>query len=106
MAKVALTNIYLVNWYGFINTKIPIGRDLTLITGENECGKSTILDAMKYAFTGDVEFNKSSSSQNVGGQQEDAVLLHPLSDRPQRRDLFQAGGADAECVQPYLAGIP
>ena len=36
MAKVALTNIYLVNWYGFINTKIPIGRDLTLITGENE----------------------------------------------------------------------
>lgn len=67
MAKVALTNIYLVNWYGFINTKIPIGRDLTLITGENECGKSTILDAMKYAFTGDVEFNKSSSSQNVGG---------------------------------------
>ena len=30
MAKVALTNIYLVNWYGFINTKIPIGRDLTL----------------------------------------------------------------------------
>ena len=51
MAKVALTNIYLVNWYGFINTKIPIGRDLTLITGENECGKSTILDAMKYAFT-------------------------------------------------------
>ena len=98
MAKVALTNIYLVNWYGFINTKIPIGRDLTLITGENECGKSTILDAMKYAFTGDVDFNKSSSSQNV--------LLHPLSDRPQRRDLCQAGGADAECVQPYLAGIP
>lgn len=67
MAKVVLTNIYLVNWYGFINTKIPVGRNLTLITGENECGKSTILDAVKYAFTGDVEFNKSSSSRNAGG---------------------------------------
>lgn len=67
MAKVVLTNIYLVNWYGFINAKIPVGRDLTLITGENECGKSTILDAVKYAFTGDVEFNKSSNTQNAGG---------------------------------------
>lgn len=67
MAKIALTNIYLVNWYGFVNTKIPVGKDLTLITGENECGKSTILDAVKYAFTGDSEFNKSSSAYNVGG---------------------------------------
>lgn len=67
MAKIVMTNIYLVNWYGFINTKIPVGKDLTLITGENECGKSTILDAVKYAFTGDSEFNKSSSVHNVGG---------------------------------------
>lgn len=67
MAKIVLTNIYLVNWYGFINTKIPVGADLTLITGENECGKSTILDAVKYAFTGDAEFNKSSTVHNVGG---------------------------------------
>jgi hypothetical protein len=67
MAKIVLANVYLVNWYGFINTKIPIGSDLTLITGENECGKSTILDAIKYAFTGDAEFNKSSSVHNVGG---------------------------------------
>lgn len=67
MAKIVLTNIYLVNWYGFINTKVPVGRDLTLITGENECGKSTILDAVKYAFTGDSEFNKSSSVHHIGG---------------------------------------
>lgn len=67
MAKIVLTNICLINWYGFIYTKIPVGKDLTLITGENECGKSTILDAVKYAFTGDAEFNKSSSIHNVGG---------------------------------------
>lgn len=67
MSKIVLTNIYLVNWYGFINTKIPAGANLTLITGENECGKSTILDAVKYAFIGDFEFNKSSSAHNIGG---------------------------------------
>lgn len=67
MSKIVLSNIYLVNWYGFINTKIPVGQNLTLITGENECGKSTILDAVKYAFTGDTEFNKSSSVHNIGG---------------------------------------
>lgn len=67
MSKIVLTNIHLVNWYGFINTTIPIGANLTLITGENECGKSTILDAVKYAFTGDFEFNKSSATHNIGG---------------------------------------
>ena len=75
MAKIALTNIYLVNWYGFVNTKIPVGKDLTLITGENECGKSTILDAVKYAFTGDSEFNKSSSAYNVGGGRRIGCLM-------------------------------
>lgn len=67
MTRIVLTNIYLVNWYGFINTKIPVGKNMTLITGENECGKSTILDAVKYAFTGDSEFNKSSGVHNAGG---------------------------------------
>lgn len=67
MTKTTLTNIHLVNWYGFINTTIPVGANLTLITGENECGKSTILDAVKYAFTGDYEFNKSSATHNIGG---------------------------------------
>lgn len=67
MPKIVLANIHLVNWYGFINTTIPVGANLTLITGENECGKSTILDAVKYAFTGDYEFNKSSATHNIGG---------------------------------------
>lgn len=73
MAKIVLKHIYLVNWYGFINRKIPVGQDLTLITGENECGKSTILDAVKYAFTGDTEFNKSTNAGSVGG---DKRTLH------------------------------
>ena len=53
MNKTILRNVHLVNWYGFNNITIPISENLTLISGENECGKSTILDAIKYAYTGD-----------------------------------------------------
>ena len=56
MNKTILRNIHLVNWYGFSNRTIPVSENLTLISGENECGKSTILDAVKYAYTGDTQF--------------------------------------------------
>ncbi len=66
--KTILTKVHLINWYGFIDEIIPISPRLTLISGENECGKSTILDAIKYAYTGDTLFNKSSAgaSQGIG----------------------------------------
>lgn len=66
MSKIALQNIRLINWYGFTNTTIPVSENLTLISGENECGKSTILDAIKYAYTGDTQFNKATSGYNAG----------------------------------------
>ena len=66
MSKTVLTRVHLVNWYGFIDVIIPIAEDLTLISGENECGKSTILDAIKYAFTGDTQFNKASTGGATG----------------------------------------
>ncbi len=66
MSKIALRNIRLINWYGFTNTTIPVSENLTLISGENECGKSTILDAIKYAYTGDTQFNKATSGYNSG----------------------------------------
>ena len=46
MEKIVLKNIYLLNWYGFVGVTIPVDEDLTFITGENESGKSTILDAI------------------------------------------------------------
>lgn len=64
--KIILKSIHLVNWYGFSNTTIPVSENLTLISGENECGKSTILDAVKYAYTGDTQFNKATSGYNTG----------------------------------------
>ena len=66
MNKTVLRNIHLVNWYGFSNVTIPVSENLTLISGENECGKSTILDAIKYAYTGDTQFNKATSGYNTG----------------------------------------
>ncbi len=66
MNKIVLRNIRLINWYGFTNTTIPVSENLTLISGENECGKSTILDAVKYAYTGDTQFNKATSGYNTG----------------------------------------
>lgn len=66
MSKIVLRNIRLVNWYGFTNATIPVSENLTLISGENECGKSTILDAIKYAYTGDTQFNKATSGYNAG----------------------------------------
>lgn len=66
MNKTILRNIHLVNWYGFTNKTIPVSENLTLISGENECGKSTILDAIKYAYTGDTQFNKATSGYNTG----------------------------------------
>lgn len=66
MNKTILRNIHLVNWYGFSNRTIPVSENLTLISGENECGKSTILDAIKYAYTGDIQFNKATSGYNTG----------------------------------------
>ena len=62
MSKIVLRNVQLINWYGFTNTVVPVAENLTLISGENECGKSTILDAIKYAYTGDTQFNKATSA--------------------------------------------
>lgn len=66
MSKIVLRNVQLINWYGFTNTVVTVAENLTLISGENECGKSTILDAIKYAYTGDTQFNKATSGYNTG----------------------------------------
>lgn len=60
--KIALSKVRLINWYGFNNDEQDISDQITLITGDNGVGKSTLLDAIKYAFDGDSEFNYSASS--------------------------------------------
>lgn len=81
MNKTILRNIHLVNWYGFSNKTIPISENLTLISGENECGKSTILDAIKYAYTGDTQFNKANMKvkiENISDNVANDILVYRI----------------------------
>ena len=79
MEKIVLRNIYLLNWYGFVDVTIPVDDDLTFVTGENESGKSTILDAFKYAFIGDTEFNKSSGAAKRDLKSYTRCLIDPTT---------------------------
>ena len=61
-----LKKIKLVNWHIFTNHTIEIEGN-TLITGENACGKSTLMDAIYFVLSGGDKrnFNKAASE---GGQ--------------------------------------
>ena len=52
MNKTILRKVHLVNWYGFSNRTIPLSEHLTLISGENECGKSTLFAFFVFMFYG------------------------------------------------------
>ena len=78
MSKISLREVKLINWYGFVNETIPLSDHMTLITGENESGKSTILDAIKYAYTGDTKFNEATSKNNTGIGKRNLVYWIPV----------------------------
>ena len=61
--KIYLRNATLVNWYGFIQETLSFSKGMTFITGENKNGKSTALDAIRYALFGDSSFNRSSGAK-------------------------------------------
>ncbi len=61
-----LTKIKLINWHGFYDETIEI-KGATLITGENGCGKSTLIDALYFLLTGG-EDNNFNSAANENAQ--------------------------------------
>lgn len=58
-----LTNILLVQWSRFGAVPIKI-QGSTLFTGVNGSGKSTILDAMTYVYTGNTQFNIAAKDKD------------------------------------------
>lgn len=61
--KIDLTRVLLINWYGFHYEIIPFDKSKTYIGGVNQSGKTTILDAIRYAAYGDPVFNVSSGEK-------------------------------------------
>lgn len=57
------TKLLLVQWSRFQNVCIRL-EGSTLFTGVNGSGKSTILDAMTYALTGNTQFNKAAKDRD------------------------------------------
>jgi len=57
-----LTKIKLVNWHGFYDETIAV-QGSTLFTGENGCGKSSLIDALYFLLTGG-EDNKFNTAAN------------------------------------------
>ena len=104
MSKIVLRRIKLINWYGFINEEIPLSEDLTLITGENESGKSTILDAIKYAYTGDTKFNEAKQIQ-YGNRQAKLGFVHTVPSRSKCEHICETSRRGSNGVHTYCAGI-
>lgn len=57
------TKLLLVQWSRFQNVCMKL-EGSTLFTGVNGSGKSTILDAMTYALTGNTQFNKAAKDRD------------------------------------------
>ena len=61
-----LVKIKLINWHIFQNHTIELNGN-TLITGENGCGKSTLMDAIYFVLSGG-DYNHFNKAANDGGQ--------------------------------------
>ena len=55
-----ISNIRLVQWYGYEDEIIPVSDGINLFLGNNGSGKSTCVDAIKYALYSCVDFNSAS----------------------------------------------
>ena len=63
LVRKELTKLLLVQWSKFAAVPIKIHRS-TLFAGINGSGKSTILDAMAYVYTGNTQFNKAAQDRD------------------------------------------
>ena len=93
-----LTKILLVQWSKFGAVPIKI-HGSTLFTGINGSGKSTVLDAMTYAYTGNTQFNKAAHDQDR------TVLSYVRGDTKSRGDnqFLRTGNVVSYIVMEFFS---
>lgn len=88
-------DVLITNWAVYTCTQFKI-RNSALITGANESGKSTIIDALTYAMFGITDFNIQAGA----GEDERSVLAYVKGDTKDNEDSFLRGDQD---VTSYIA---
>lgn len=59
-----LTKIKLINWHGFYDETISV-KSSTLFTGDNGCGKSSLIDALYFLLTGGESKFNTAANENA-----------------------------------------
>ena len=90
-----LEDVLIANWAVYTCTHFKV-RNSALITGANESGKSTIIDALTYAMFGITDFNIQAGA----GEDERSVLAYVKGDTKDNEDPFLRGDQD---VTSYIA---
>ena len=90
-----LEDVLITNWAVYTCTHFKV-RNSALITGANESGKSTIIDALTYAMFGITDFNIQAGA----GEDERSVIAYVKGDTKDNEDRFLRGDGD---VTSYIA---
>lgn len=90
-----LEDVLIANWAVYTCTHFKV-RNSALITGANESGKSTIIDALTYAMFGITDFNIQAGA----GEDERSVLAYVKGDTKDNEDPYLRGDQD---VTSYIA---
>ena len=73
-----IRSLYLENFQSHKNTYIPLGKNVTLITGDNDIGKSVIVNALRAVFYGesnDTQINHQATETKVSVEFDRNKLL-------------------------------
>lgn len=90
-----IRDVLITNWAVYTCSRFHVNGS-ALITGVNESGKSTAIDALVYAMFGITDFNLQAG----GGDDERSVYAYVIGDTKDNEDRYLRGGRD---VTSYIA---
>lgn len=90
-----IRDVLITNWAVYTCSKFQVNGS-ALITGVNESGKSTVIDALVYAMFGITDFNLQAG----GGEDERSVYAYVIGDTKDNEDRYLRGDQD---VTSYIA---